>query len=64
MTEEVTPYIQLNQEDIGKMTALASTRKQLLERKLLLARQFVDSAAYYSKAHRYIAELGLTEDIQ
>lgn len=62
--DEVIPFTQLNQEDIQKMTMLTSILKQLLEKKLLFARQFMDSITNSSKIPKYIIELGQTEEIR
>ena len=42
ITEQVEPYIQLNEQDIRKMEEITTILKQLLAKKLLTVHQFKD----------------------
>ena len=63
VTEDVAPYIQINQEDINKMKLYASTLRQVLEKRYLLTNNFLSDMVNLSHINKYIVELGQTEDV-
>ena len=62
VTEDVAPYIQINQEDINKMKLYASTLRQVLEKRYLLTNIFLSDDSLPS-LNKYIVELAQTEDV-
>ena len=62
VTEDVAPYIQINQEDINKMKIYASTLRQVLEKRYLLTNNFLSDNSLPS-LNKYIVELAQTEDV-
>ena len=62
VTEDVAPYIQINQEDINKMKLYASTLRQVLEKRYLLTNNFLSDDSL-PNVNKYIVELAQTEDV-
>ena len=62
VTEDVAPYIQINQEDINKMKIYASTLRQVLEKRYLLTNNFLSDDSL-PNVNKYIVELAQTEDV-
>ena len=63
VTEDVTPYIQLNQSDINKMKLYASALRFVLEKRYLLTNNFLSDIANITQINRYIIETAQTEDV-
>ena len=63
VTEDVTPYIQLNQSDINKMKLYASALRFVLEKRYLLTNNFLSDIANMTQINRYIIETAQTEDV-
>ena len=62
VTEDVAPYIQINQEDINKMKLYASTLRQVLEKRYLLTNNFLSDNSL-PNLNKYIVEIAQTEDV-
>ena len=63
VTEDVAPYIQINQEDINKMKIYASTLRQVLEKRYLLTNNFLSDITNLTQINKYIIETAQTEDV-
>jgi hypothetical protein len=64
LNEEVEPYIQLNHEDIRKSEEITSVLKQILEKNLLLIRQFKENIRDNLRDNKYIIEISQIESVK
>ena len=63
IVDEVTPYIQIDQDEINKMRAAAATLSQVLEKKALLANQIRSATDEEEGVNANIIDLAHTEEV-